>query len=260
MSTASAKVLSGRRVWLTRPVLQVQALQEELLARGADVLCLPMLAIEPVKPEGVHKQRLLNLDQYDLVFYVSTNAAALGLDAISDYWPQYPAHLRNFAVGSATAAVLQQQGLDVDYPRERMSSEAMLALPALQQITGKKALIVRGIGGREILAEGLLARGATVDYLELYRRTLPVYELQQLQRDYQQHKPDAVIVSSAEALDNLRTLFTPLSLWNKLPLYVASERLAEHARTSGNELSVVINGATDAAIITALCETSGTSA
>ena len=81
---------------------------------------------------------------------------------------------------------------------------AMLALPQLQAIQGKKALIVRGIGGREILAESLQERGVSVDYAELYQRKRPEYDATMLQQLFQQEKPQAVVVSSAESLDNLR--------------------------------------------------------
>src|SRR6478609_1028157 len=104
--------LAGRTIWLTRPAAQVGALQQQLQQAGASVLCLPLLIIEPVPPTGVNKQRLLDLDRYDLVFYVSSNAASIGLEYINDYWPQYPAHIQNFAVGPGTAAVLQSYGLD----------------------------------------------------------------------------------------------------------------------------------------------------
>jgi uroporphyrinogen-III synthase len=244
--------LSGRQLWLTRPAAQVQQLQAQLEQAGAVVSCLPLLLIEAVPPTGVNKQRLMDLDRYDLVFFVSSNAATLGLEAIANYWPQYPVGIQNFAVGPGTATVLQQQGLDVAYPTERMSSEAMLALPQLQDIQGKKALIVRGIGGREILAEGLLAKGASVDYAELYQRKQPEYAADYLQTLLRQHPPQAIVVSSAESLDNLHQLFAPLGLWHTLPVVVSSPRLADHAATLGNAAKGVLAGASDAAIIAGL--------
>lgn len=252
MTPATGKPLAGRCIWLTRPAAQVAALQTQLQDAGASVFCLPLLLIEPVQPTGVNKQRIMDLDRYDLVFFVSSNAAALGLDAIANYWPQYPVGLQNFAVGPGTAAVLQKHGLDVSYPTERMSSEAMLALPALQHINGKKALIVRGVGGREILAEGLLARGASVDYAELYERKPPQYTQQYLSQQLQLQPPHLIVISSGEALDNLQTLFAPLGCWSTLPLAVSSERLDEHARKLGNTTALVLAGASDAAIIDGL--------
>lgn len=252
MTDTGARPLAGRSIWLTRPAAQSGLLQQQLQQAGATVLCLPLLVIEAVPLAGINKQRILDLDRYDLVFYVSSNAATLGLAAIDAWWPQYPLGVKNFAVGPGTAAVLQQHGLDVDYPTERMSSEAMLALPALQDIRGKKALIVRGVGGREILAEGLLARGASVDYAELYQRSAPQYPAAYLQQQYRQQSPQAIIISSAEALDNLHALFAPLELWTALPLAVSSERLADHARALGNVPVLVLAGASDAAIINGL--------
>lgn len=247
--------LAGKRFWLTRPAAQVQELQQALEKLGAQILTLPLLAIVPVPIDGVNKQRLMNLDSYDLVFFVSSNAAAIGLNAIHDFWPQYPTQLQNFAVGPGTAKVVQGFGLDVAWPTERMSSEAMLALPQLQDIKGSNALIVRGVGGREILAEGLLARGATVDYVELYERQLPQYEPEFLRKYLNQH-PDAVVVSSAESLDNLCALFKPLgSDWQQFRLQVSSDRLATHAQELGFAHCAVLAGASDGAIIEGLLST-----
>lgn len=252
-STEQSRPLHGRRIWLTRPQEQVQDLQRSLQEFGATVLSLPLLAITPLTPGQADKHKLLNLDQYDLVFYVSTNAAKIGLDAIAQWWPQYPAHILNFAVGPSTAAVLSERGLQVSFPTERMSSEAMLALPELQQIAGSKALIVRGVGGREIIAEGLLARGARVDYVELYQRSCPAFDPVWLRERIQQDRPDAIVISSAEALDNLKQLFAPLIVdWQALPLLVSSPRLAEHAQTCGFIRASLIADATDAAIIAGL--------
>lgn len=251
-------LLHNKLVWLTRPLGQNAVLQSALENLGARVFCLPLLEIIPLLPTGANRTRLQNLDQYDLVFYVSSNAANAGMAAINNWWPQYPAHILNFAVGPGTAAVIEQHGLLVHYPTQRMDSEAMLALPQLQSIAGKKALIVRGVGGREILSAGLLERGASVDYAELYERKAPHYALDYLQECVHQHSPDALVVSSSEAMDNLKTLFSNwYEPWPTLPLYVASQRLADHARAAGFQNMQVMAGATDATIIEGLCKLAG---
>jgi uroporphyrinogen-III synthase len=245
--------LTGKTIWLTRPAGQGAELRAALEQLGARVQVLPLLVIKPLQPSQADKQKLIDLDRYDLVFFVSTNAATLGLEAIAQWWPQYPVGIRNFAVGPGTAAVLEKQGLSASYPTERMSSEALLALPDLQDIAGKKALIVRGAGGREIIAAGLLARGAAVDYAELYERAVPQYAPAMLQELVRSATPSALVISSAEALDNLKALFAPaVAEWTQLPLVVSSPRLAEHAQVLGFQRADVIEGATDAAIIQGL--------
>lgn len=249
--------LTGKTIWLTRPAGQGEELRARLEALGAHVHLLPLLVIKPLEPSPADRQKLIDLDRYELVFFVSTNAALRGLELIRQWWPQYPVGIVNCAVGPGTAAVLESHGLSVVYPSERMSSEALLALPPLQDIEGKKALIVRGAGGREIIAEGLRARGATVDYAELYERALPEYPADFIHGLFRNAAPDAVIISSAEALDNLKTLFAQVPGWTQLPLVVSSPRLAEHAKAAGFQSISAIEGATDAAIIAGLLSLPG---
>jgi uroporphyrinogen-III synthase len=245
--------LAGLCIWLTRPARQSAGLEASLHGLGASTFCLPLLDIRFVPPQGAALDSIRQLDRYDLVFYVSTNAARAGLEAIDDWWPQYPAGIVNVAVGPATAAVLEARGLEVHYPEERMDSEAALAMPALQDVAGKRALIVRGKGGREILSSGLRRRGASVDYCELYERGLPDHDPEWLRANLLAHPPSAIVISSGEAMDNLKALFEPwYEAWQELPLYVVSERLHEHARKAGFRHVVTMAGATDAAIIRGL--------
>lgn len=252
-----ALALSGNTFWLTRPAGQGASLRAALEAHGARVEMLPLLVIEPLTLAHAERQKLIDLDRYDLVFFVSTNAATLGLDAIGEWWPQYPLGILNFAVGPGTAAVLEQRGLSVYYPRERMTSEALMELPELQDVAGRKALIVRGTGGREVIADALRARGAAVDYLELYRRAAPQYDAGRLRKLMDDAAPTRVVVSSADALDNLMQLFAGIAGWEQLPLLVSSPRLVEHAKALGFKSIALVEGASDATIIGALLSLHG---
>ena len=254
----AAGPLAGRLFWLTRPEGQNAPVQAALEAQGAQVLCVPLLRIEALPPTPQMRETIQQLDRYSLLFYVSANAVKIGLDRIFDWWPQYPEGITNFAVGSGTAAVLQARGLGVYYPSERMTSEALLELPQLQHVAGKRALIVRGVGGREVMARSLRERGCQVDYLELYRRMLPPHPPEHLASMLSDTFPDAVVLSSADAMDNLVTLFAPLGdQWRTLPLVVASERLRQHALLLGFAEVRCLENASDAAIIAGLCDSFG---
>ena len=112
---------------------------------------------------------------------------------------------------------------------------------------------MRGEGGRELIAETLRQRGVTVDYLELYRRVRPQYPAGTLTRLIEQEHLNALLVSSAQGLDNLCQLAA--GAWAelaRLPLLVPSPRVAELARAAGARQVIDCRGASAAAVLTAL--------
>jgi len=243
----------NKTIWMTRPDGQVDTLTAQLEKHGMTVCKLPLLEIAPLPETPLIRNTVMALDQVELLFFISTNAAQLGMALIENYWPQFPVGVDVFSVGPTTAAVLEDHGLTVHYPVRRMSSEALLALPALQDIAERKALIVRGVGGRELLATALKQRGAQVSYLEIYERRCSHYAPGEIATLLDAQTPDAVIVTSAEALANLATLLaTDRIAPATLPLYVSSDRLAEVAAELGFDDCVTMSGADDPAIMAAL--------
>ena len=242
--------MSGKDVWITRPQGQAGKLLHALQETGANGRHIPLLAIVRKALDSDNKKIIMNLDNYDLVFYISSNAARIGLDVISDFWPQYPQGIINFSVGPTTAAVLSEAGLSVLYPAIGMSTEALLAMPELAKINGKKALIIKGDGGRELLAQALESKGAEVTELALYRRQCPDYDVAELCANFQKKPPDFVVISSSEALDNFISLFrsTGDSMLN-VGLLVTSDRIASRAGEFGFKQVHVLPGATDSAIM-----------
>src|SRR3970040_562339 len=75
------------------------------------------------------------------------------------------------AIGRGSVKELARFGVtDAMAPLRRFDSEALLELPQLQQMQGKRVVIFRGEGGRELLGDTLAARGARVEYAECYHR------------------------------------------------------------------------------------------
>ena len=130
----------------------------------------PALLIEPLPVTAAMRRTLMDLDLYHGVFFASPNAARLALSAMADLWPQWPVGVHWLAVGRATAAELGQWQLTAEVPASGFNSEAVLALPCLQDIQEKKVLLCRGETGRELLAQTLQARGAEGSSLAFYRR------------------------------------------------------------------------------------------
>lgn len=207
---------SSLHVLVTRPDGQQQTLVRALTEAGFAVSHQSALCIEPLELSAAGRKLLLNLDQYHAVFFVSTNAARLALQALDALWPQWPVGVHWLAVGPATAELLSAAGMAAELPRTGFDSEAVLELDCLRDLPGKRVLICRGDGGRELVAETLQRRGAEVDVLPLYRRIC-----------------NAAFVWPADPVDLL--LVTSLQSWQcisgRVPascqVVAASDRIAE---------------------------------
>lgn len=252
--------MTGWRLLLTRPAAECAALAATLAEAGVFSRSLPLLETEALAETPAQRATILDLPRYCAVIVVSKPAARLGLDLLARHCPQLPTGPRWFSVGAATAQILDQylqpHGLRAACPSEGDDSEALLALPELDQalrVANPRVLIMRGEGGRELIADTLRQRGATVDYLELYRRVRPQYPAGALQRLVDAERINALLVSSAQGLDNLRQLAA--DAWAelaRLPLLVPSPRVAELARAAGARQVIDCRGASAAAVLAAL--------
>ena len=161
--------LAGRGILVTRPAHQAEGLCALIEAAGGRALRFPVLEIRPAADVAAVQAGLGRLAESDLAVFVSANAVNCTLDTLAPR--PWPADVRIAAVGAATARALEDRGLHVTHcPETGFTSEALLALPALRDMSGRRVLILRGDGGREQLRETLTARGAQVDYLEVYQR------------------------------------------------------------------------------------------
>ena len=225
--------LAGRTVLMTRPAHQAAALAQAICAAGGAAFEFPALDIEAVPPDALSAP-LARLAAADIAIFISPNAAQFGMAAVHA-GGGLPASTEVFAVGPGTARALAAQGVGGVITPDGHDSEALLALPQLADVAGKRVVIVRGVGGRALLADTLAARGAQVDFMECYRRVRPQADAAPLLACWQAGGIDAVTVTSAETLHNLAALLgeagVPLLL--RTPLFAPHAKIAEAARRFG---------------------------
>ncbi|KJH67600.1 uroporphyrinogen-III synthase [Chromobacterium violaceum] len=236
-----------RRVLAARPLAQCAGLLEKLRAEGWQAGHLPLMEIEPL-PEALAALPA-QAARADALFWVSPSAIDIGWPALAgmDFSGK-----RLACVGAASARRLADlSGRPVLHPTAGSDSEALLALPELADASGQRWLIVRGQGGRPLLADTLAARGAEVGVAEVYRRVdgAPDWAA------FDAAPPDAVIITSGEMVEQLFRLAGPrrTGALQCLLYCVPHPRIAERLAAFG-AARIVTTRADDAALVAGLKE------
>lgn len=228
-------------ILVTRPQAQAEGLLRQVAEQGWRPLAFPLLSIEPLSGAA------LDVVGYDWLIFVSRNAVLHGLPRLRGQLP------RLAVVGKGTAAELARAGLRVDLqPSSSADSEGLLACPELQRMQGQRVLILRGQGGRPLLADELRQRGAEVDYAEVYRRRPPDQGREALLALWPQI--DLLLTSSTEALENLIALLgdQAQALLAGRDLLVVSPRGLALAQQLGLSRVIQAEGAEDAKVLAAI--------
>ena len=220
--------LNGVGVLVTRPEHQADELASAIENAGGEAIRFPIIEIEP--EDSAYVSRCIeSLPPADITIFISTNAVTYGLPYLDGDRSVVA------AIGPTTKASVEAAGRQVAiYPTEGFDSEHLLAHADLQNVSGKAIRIVRGDGGRDLLAKTLRERGATVDYLPVYRRLARTYSpnlltgLEHRWRDGQVHY---VIAMSVDSLGKLLEIL-PAScreLLETTPLVTPSTRVLQTA-------------------------------
>lgn len=224
--------LAGKQIVITRPIDQANTLSAMIVAAGGHPVSFPLIDIVGLNDLTAFQHTLSPLKQFDWAIFISSNAVQFGMPSMLQIG--LPSTLKFAAIGPVTASQLKHYGvLKVVTPEGRYDSESLLALPMFQAMQGQHVLIVRGVGGRELLADTLKQRGAAVSIGECYRRIYPQTSAQPLADAHQQAPLHAIVMTSSEALQGFLALAAHAPWLKHMTLCVNHARIAEQARQAG---------------------------
>lgn len=249
--------MKGHNILLTRPAPQQDSLRSAIEQAGGQAISLPLIEILGLQEDQAiqaARSAIENLDHYQILIFVSSNAVRFATEYIADFWPQFPVGIDVIAIGATTArAANTMLGITASRPEQGSDSEAVLQLPELQAVTNKRIAIIRGQGGRELLASTLQQRGARVDYIEVYRRQFTRLTSQDLLATLDDGHCTAITVHSGESLGRLMELGADnIDRVTLIPLVVPSQRVANRAQEAGFVNIVNADGADDESMMDAL--------
>lgn len=250
--------LKGQVILNTRPRHQQAELTALLEQDGARVLSFPVIEIELTENDALRQRLDQDIDEYDILLFVSRNAVEGAFQFIDA--ARLAAGTNYGVIGRATwqALAIRVENLDQCLlAGEPYNSEALLEAKALQQVMGKRIMIFRGQQGRNLLGDELAARGAKVDYCEVYRRELPRCESSVFSRLIEDIFPTLAILTSNEGMHNLFKLVDAVAAerLRRIPWLLISERMRESSLKLGHNAPIVIaHSASDQGIQQAICE------
>lgn len=233
----------GRRVVITRPRAQADALVTRLTELGVEVHRFPLLEIQPLADTAHLRSTLSHLSEYALVAFVSPNA----IDAAFEHIDQWPNQVIAAVVGEGSRLALARHGLNGSGARvvspidpQRTDSETLLEVLDLPALQGRRVLIIRAETGRELLADRLRAAGVEVEQIAAYRRGMPELDTALDAQLNQLITADACwVITSSEALRHLLEMVqracgqAGIQQILNTQLLVPHPRIAESAQTLG---------------------------
>jgi uroporphyrinogen-III synthase len=261
----SSRALAGRHIVVTRPQQQAAPLMAAIASAGGVPVAFPLLVIDEVDvpTRRVLQEALTRLaaGAFDLAVFVSPNAVEKTFAELQALGLSWPERLQAAVVGKGSERALAARGVNqVIAPSERFDSEGLLALPALQalQRDGLRVILLRGDGGRELMAQSLRESGAVVECVTCYRRSAPqgaAGDTSALQRLWQQGQLDAITLTSSEGLRHLQALLGAAGrpLLESTPLFVPHFRIVDEAHRLGLS-RIVATAAGDAGLLAGLID------
>jgi uroporphyrinogen-III synthase len=234
-------------IWVTRTEPGAGRLAARLGDAGYRVVKQPLLRVEGC-PEPELNRLAQQASSFDLIIAISVHAvnfaAPLILDQVGAEAVVAP---RWIAVGQQTAEALLAYGVHAEVP-EAESSEGILSSVALDELSGRRVLLLCGVGGRQLLVKQLDRRGAEVVRFEAYRRLPVVFSADALT---ELTSVDVALIASAEAGAALARLL-PTVAQRRLRLVAGSARIASALAELGFNAVMVAEGPGDDAMLAAL--------
>lgn len=230
--------LRGRVIAITRPAGQFDPLATLIRRAGGEPLAAPLLEIVPIPDNLALLEATSALDSFHYAIFISPNSVMHSLPLLlgDKIWPE---NIHAASIGPGTARALANAGINRCLLPEghQFDSEGLLARPEFQSpnIYNRDVLLLKGEGGRELLADTLRSRGAKVHTVTCYRRR-PAENLgSSLLAAWKAERLDAILISSSEALVHLFSALSSTSIarLKTTPVFVPHPRIAAKAQSLG---------------------------
>ena len=182
------------KIAITRPSGKGEQLKAQLEQHQIAYLHTPVLSLTSITLDA---QQLAPLDNADIIIFISQDA----VQSLAEQYPTLPVHAKLFAVGEQTAQAIETYfSRKADFP-EQQDSEGLLSLTALQDLDAKQCVLVKGKGGRTLIATTCKSRGAILNQCVVYERAALEETADSWLDHWREQQITAIVLSSNAAID-----------------------------------------------------------
>jgi uroporphyrinogen III methyltransferase/synthase len=198
------KPLFGKGVVVTRSRTQASQLSAQLAELGARVFEFPAIQVEPADSYRQLDAALENLSGYDWLIFTSVNGVEYFLKRLRENGGDIRElkGIKLCAIGPATARVLEELELRIDYVPAEYRAEAIIAGLRQRGIKGQRVLIPRAESAREILPEELAGLGAEVEVVPAYKTVRASGNAEELRQLFKEKRVQLVTFTSSSTVNN----------------------------------------------------------
>ncbi|QGP93615.1 Siroheme synthase [Neomoorella glycerini] len=251
------KPLFGRRVVITRPRAQAEAMARRLADLGAEVLAFPAIEIQPPADWGHLDAALAKIKDFEWLIFTSANGVRYLCRRLQERQLDIRtlAGIKIAAIGPATARALQERGLNPDWqPGEYVAEAVAAGLGPLLQ--GRRVLLPRADIARPFLAEDLRRQGAEVTEVAVYRTVKRESEVSALRELLAAGKVTAVTFTSSSTVKSFLDLLgdETLTLMQGVDVFCLGPITAATAREAGLAVTATAGEYTEAGLIRAMLD------
>ena len=204
----SSKVLSGKRILVTRARSQASILVQRLEALGGAVVEVPTIEIRSPESYVSLDRAIRQIATYDWLIFTSVNGVEQFLNRFEQLGKKVSdiAGIEIGAIGPETANRLAAARIQPSLVPKQYRAEGILEMLTPETLRGKRVLIPRAAQARDILPETLRQWGAQVDIVEAYQTVLPQADVSALCSLLREGGIDMITFTSSSTVSNFATL------------------------------------------------------
>jgi len=181
----------------TRSSLQNQSIINFFKGSSLNVIDYPFIEIEPIFSTPEIKKIIDDMHLFSKIIFISSNAAQCFKIISEHHSIKFSDNVQIFAIGPTTKKELSFLNKNIFSPIDQFDSKTLLGLPEIQNVTDESILIVRGVGGKELLKNELEKKQANITYLECYQRIFKLIDFNVI-ANYSQKETLYILITSSQ--------------------------------------------------------------